>query len=251
MHKCPFLQLVHLQAKKGNPAPAFFVGTARLSWKWNKSSVQICSPFFPNIKVFKYRCIWQPFSKAGLCLYIKMTFLDPANLLIHNVEHSIVETIDDGEILLQWPFWKLLFFPPPLFFLTEDEQREKSVSHHTVQQLIVEKEQALADLNSVEKSLADLFRRYEKMKEVLEGFRKVSRVRVPSLEERTWGGSCVPALLNRGHNWFQLNLMRYIRGQCAGGRENMNAHFCFLFGLKKMKILHESNLLPCGTLQFQ
>uniref|UniRef100_A0A8B9ZKZ3 Transforming acidic coiled-coil-containing protein C-terminal domain-containing protein n=1 Tax=Anas platyrhynchos TaxID=8839 RepID=A0A8B9ZKZ3_ANAPL len=54
--------------------------------------------------------------------------------------------------------------------------REKSVSHHTVQQLIVEKEQALADLNSVEKSLADLFRRYEKMKEVLEGFRKNEEV---------------------------------------------------------------------------
>lgn len=57
--------------------------------------------------------------------------------------------------------------------LPEDEQREKSISHQTVQQLVLEKEQALADLNSVEKSLADLFRRYEKMKEVLEGFRKV------------------------------------------------------------------------------
>ncbi|KAM8806387.1 transforming acidic coiled-coil-containing protein 2 [Eudromia elegans] len=60
--------------------------------------------------------------------------------------------------------------------MIEDEQREKSVSHHTVQQLIMEKEQALADLNSVEKSLADLFRRYEKMKEVLEGFRKNEEV---------------------------------------------------------------------------
>ncbi|XP_036915498.1 transforming acidic coiled-coil-containing protein 2 isoform X11 [Sturnira hondurensis] len=56
--------------------------------------------------------------------------------------------------------------------MIEDEQREKSVSHQAVQQLVLEKEQALADLNSVEKSLADLFRRYEKMKEVLEGFRK-------------------------------------------------------------------------------
>ncbi|KAM4032064.1 transforming acidic coiled-coil-containing protein 2 isoform 2-T3 [Anomaloglossus baeobatrachus] len=56
--------------------------------------------------------------------------------------------------------------------MIEDEQREKSVSNHTMQQLILEKEQALADLNSVEKSLADLFRRYEKMKDVLEGFRK-------------------------------------------------------------------------------
>ncbi|KAJ6669032.1 hypothetical protein lerEdw1_007841 [Lerista edwardsae] len=60
--------------------------------------------------------------------------------------------------------------------MIEDEQREKSMSHHTVQQLILEKEQALADLNSVEKSLADLFRRYEKMKEVLEGFRKNEEV---------------------------------------------------------------------------
>lgn len=57
--------------------------------------------------------------------------------------------------------------------ILEDDQREKSLSHHTIQQLILEKDQALADLNSVEKSLADLFRRYEKMKDVLEGFRKV------------------------------------------------------------------------------
>ncbi|XP_055358264.1 mucin-12 isoform X10 [Betta splendens] len=56
--------------------------------------------------------------------------------------------------------------------MIEDDQKEKSLSHHTIQQLIMEKDQALADLNSVEKSLADLFRRYEKMKDVLEGFRK-------------------------------------------------------------------------------
>ncbi|XP_037127414.1 uncharacterized protein tacc2 isoform X5 [Syngnathus acus] len=57
-----------------------------------------------------------------------------------------------------------------------DDQKEKSLSHHTIQQLIIEKDQALADLNSVEKSLADLFRRYEKMKDVLEGFRKNEEV---------------------------------------------------------------------------
>ncbi|CAJ1067762.1 uncharacterized protein tacc2 isoform X3 [Xyrichtys novacula] len=58
----------------------------------------------------------------------------------------------------------------------EDDQKEKSLSHHTIQQLIMEKDQALADLNSVEKSLADLFRRYEKMKDVLEGYRKNEEV---------------------------------------------------------------------------
>ncbi|GAA6213959.1 transforming acidic coiled-coil-containing protein 2 [Lates japonicus] len=60
--------------------------------------------------------------------------------------------------------------------MIEDDQKEKSLSHHTIQQLIMEKDQALADLNSVEKSLADLFRRYEKMKDVLEGFRKNEEV---------------------------------------------------------------------------
>lgn len=62
--------------------------------------------------------------------------------------------------------------------LSEDDQKEKSLSHHTIQQLIMEKDQALSDLNSVEKSLADLFRRYEKMKDVLEGFRKVANKQV-------------------------------------------------------------------------
>ncbi|KAA0718017.1 Transforming acidic coiled-coil-containing protein 2 [Triplophysa tibetana] len=60
--------------------------------------------------------------------------------------------------------------------MIEGEQREKNLSHHTIQQLILEKDQALGDLNSVEKSLADLFRRYEKMKDVLEGFRKNEEV---------------------------------------------------------------------------
>ncbi|XP_061601249.1 microtubule-associated protein futsch isoform X3 [Cololabis saira] len=60
--------------------------------------------------------------------------------------------------------------------MIEDDQKEKSLSHHTIQQLIMEKDQALADLNSVEKSLADLFRRYEKMKDVLDGFRKNEEV---------------------------------------------------------------------------
>lgn len=60
--------------------------------------------------------------------------------------------------------------------MIEDDQKEKSLSHHTIQQLIIEKDQALADLNSVEKSLADLFRRYEKMKDVLEGYRKNEEV---------------------------------------------------------------------------
>lgn len=64
-------------------------------------------------------------------------------------------------------------------FFTEDEQQQKSLScSKSVRQLTAERDQAIADLNSVERSFADLFRRYENMKGVLEGFKKVSRALV-------------------------------------------------------------------------
>ncbi|XP_059541358.1 transforming acidic coiled-coil-containing protein 1 isoform X3 [Myotis daubentonii] len=56
--------------------------------------------------------------------------------------------------------------------MIEDEQRTSMTSQKSLQQLTMEKEQALADLNSVERSLSDLFRRYENLKGVLEGFKK-------------------------------------------------------------------------------
>uniref|UniRef100_A0A8C3W6R8 Transforming acidic coiled-coil containing protein 1 n=1 Tax=Catagonus wagneri TaxID=51154 RepID=A0A8C3W6R8_9CETA len=56
--------------------------------------------------------------------------------------------------------------------MIEDEQRTSMTSQKSFQQLSMEKEQALADLNSVERSLSDLFRRYENLKGVLEGFKK-------------------------------------------------------------------------------
>ncbi|XP_061115887.1 transforming acidic coiled-coil-containing protein 1 isoform X1 [Conger conger] len=60
--------------------------------------------------------------------------------------------------------------------MIEDEQRTTMSSQKGLQQLTAEKEQALADLNSVERSLSDLFRRYENMKTVLEGFKKNEEV---------------------------------------------------------------------------
>ncbi|KAG7476388.1 hypothetical protein MATL_G00082350 [Megalops atlanticus] len=60
--------------------------------------------------------------------------------------------------------------------MIEDEQRTNRTSQRTIQQLTMERDQALADLNSVERSLSDLFRRYENMKAVLEGFKKNEEV---------------------------------------------------------------------------
>lgn len=70
----------------------------------------------------------------------------------------------------------ILSFPnAPIHLFSEDEQQQKSIScSKSVRQLTLERDQAVSDLNSVERSFADLFRRYENMKGVLEGFKKVS-----------------------------------------------------------------------------
>ncbi|XP_055518106.1 transforming acidic coiled-coil-containing protein 1 isoform X2 [Leucoraja erinacea] len=60
--------------------------------------------------------------------------------------------------------------------MIDDEQKNKMASQTSMQQLMAEKDQALSDLNSVERSLSDLFRRYENMKGVLEGFKKNEEV---------------------------------------------------------------------------
>ncbi|XP_029357016.1 transforming acidic coiled-coil-containing protein 1 isoform X2 [Echeneis naucrates] len=61
--------------------------------------------------------------------------------------------------------------------MIEDEQQQKTLScSKSVRQLTLERDQALSDLNSVERSFADLFRRYENMKGVLEGFKKNEEV---------------------------------------------------------------------------
>ncbi len=60
-----------------------------------------------------------------------------------------------------------------VFALPEDEQRSKLNSQKALHTVTMEKETALADLNSVERSLSDVFRRYENMKSTLEGFKKV------------------------------------------------------------------------------
>ncbi|KAM7416583.1 hypothetical protein PAMA_018573 [Pampus argenteus] len=60
--------------------------------------------------------------------------------------------------------------------MIEDEQRNNLSSQKTLHAVTMEKEAALTDLNSVERSLSDVFRRYENMKSTLEGFKKNEEV---------------------------------------------------------------------------
>lgn len=71
--------------------------------------------------------------------------------------------------------------------LSEDEQRNGASSQKALHAVTMEKEAALADLNSVERSLSDVFRRYENMKSTLEGFKKVRGHRTSSrLDKHFW-----------------------------------------------------------------
>lgn len=60
--------------------------------------------------------------------------------------------------------------------MIEDEQRGKMTSQKALHNMTMERDTALADLNSVERSLSDVFRRYENMKSTLEGFKKNEEV---------------------------------------------------------------------------
>ncbi|CAL8327209.1 unnamed protein product [Arctogadus glacialis] len=60
--------------------------------------------------------------------------------------------------------------------MIEVEQRSNMSSQKSLRAVTVEKDSALNDLNSVERSLSDMFRRYENMKSTLDGFKKNEEV---------------------------------------------------------------------------
>ncbi|XP_074948174.1 transforming acidic coiled-coil-containing protein 3 isoform X2 [Phalacrocorax aristotelis] len=56
--------------------------------------------------------------------------------------------------------------------MMEDAQKQKEFSKKEMQRMVEEKQQVISDLNSMEKSFSELFKRFEKQKEALEGYRK-------------------------------------------------------------------------------
>ncbi|KAM9678846.1 transforming acidic coiled-coil-containing protein 3 isoform 1-T2 [Trichechus inunguis] len=56
--------------------------------------------------------------------------------------------------------------------VTEEAKKEKELAEAKIQKILKERDQLTADLNSMEKSFSDLFKRLEKQKEVIEGYRK-------------------------------------------------------------------------------
>lgn len=54
-----------------------------------------------------------------------------------------------------------------------DQEKERDEAQTKLKEALLEKEQVSSDLNGMERSFSDLFKRLEKYKEVVEGYKKV------------------------------------------------------------------------------
>ncbi|KAG8591211.1 hypothetical protein GDO81_000088 [Engystomops pustulosus] len=75
-----------------------------------------------------------------------------------------LEYIEMGKIIAE--------FESTITQMLEDSQRQKELAKLEIQKVIQEKQQVQVDLNSMEKSFSEMFKRFEKQKDVLEGYRK-------------------------------------------------------------------------------
>ena len=62
-------------------------------------------------------------------------------------------------------------FEGTVYQVMEESQKQKELTKAEMQKVLKEKAQLTADLHSMEKSFSDLFKRFEKQKEVIEGYR--------------------------------------------------------------------------------
>ncbi|KAG2465616.1 TACC3 protein, partial [Polypterus senegalus] len=63
-------------------------------------------------------------------------------------------------------------FEATLARVLDDGEKQKAAAQLEIQKLAEEKQQVLADLSSMEKSFSELFKRFEKQKEAIEGYKK-------------------------------------------------------------------------------
>lgn len=63
------------------------------------------------------------------------------------------------------------WFESTMYQVMEDAQKQKDLAKTETQKLLKEKEQLVKDLSSLENSFSDLFKRFEKQREAIEGYR--------------------------------------------------------------------------------
>lgn len=98
---------------------------------------------------FRAQLVWRRLSSEGL---------EPRGSALGGPERGRHPATRRSEVLVS----------PP-----EEAQKQKELSKAEMQKVLKEKAQLTADLHSMEKSFSDLFKRFEKQKVVIEGYRKV------------------------------------------------------------------------------
>ncbi|XP_029901020.1 transforming acidic coiled-coil-containing protein 3 [Myripristis murdjan] len=63
-------------------------------------------------------------------------------------------------------------FEPTIAKILADQEKERQVAQAKLNEALLEKEQVSMDLNAIERSFSELFKRLEKYKEVIEGYKK-------------------------------------------------------------------------------
>lgn len=84
-----------------------------------------------------------------------------------------IEGVEILSVFWNWFYAKAITIAGLTPLSLEDAQKQKEISRKEIQKLMEEKQQAISDLNSMEKSFSELFKRLEKQKEALEGYHRV------------------------------------------------------------------------------
>ena len=103
----------------------------------------------------------------------------------------------------------------------EESQKQKELTKAEMQKVLKEKAQLTADLHSMEKSFSDLFKRFEKQKEVIEGYRTVGA-------GPAWGRGRGGALQEEELSTALVRSLARGRGRPAGGASLSPACACTL-----------------------
>lgn len=94
-------------------------------------------------------------------------------LMIAQMMGKLTQTMhmSQSEIFCVMGFKKSLSF----YFDAADREKEREESQKKLNEAVLEKEQVSSDLNTMERSFADLFKRLEKYKDVVQGYKKVGK----------------------------------------------------------------------------
>lgn len=100
-------------------------------------------------------------------------FLQGKRVYYETFVRGRIEGVEILSVFWNWFYAKAITIAGLTPLSLEDAQKQKEISRKEIQKLMEEKQQAISDLNSMEKSFSELFKRLEKQKEALEGYHRV------------------------------------------------------------------------------